>query len=133
MEDAALFRLSILQVDGMRRTIELPPLDVTFPHVDVFPDGKILLLASRSGWRANGGYDLNGIVFDPKTANIHASISATASTAPISTRSAAFGSPISTRESLAARSGPPDWFASPSAGMRFGNIRQTTGWLIATR
>jgi hypothetical protein len=67
MEDAALFRLSILQVNGMQQTIELPPLDVTFPHVDVFPDGKILLAASRCGWHPNGDYDLNAIVFDPKT------------------------------------------------------------------
>jgi len=67
VDRTATYRLSTLRVDGMRQTIELPPLDAGFSHVDMFPDGKILLVAPRCGWKASGVYDSNGVVFDPAT------------------------------------------------------------------
>jgi hypothetical protein len=52
---------------GSLRSIDLPLLDVTFPRVDTFPDGRILLASPRCSWRAQYDYDLNGIIFDPGT------------------------------------------------------------------
>jgi len=52
---------------GSLRSIDLPLLDVTFPRVDTFPDGRILLASPRCSWRAQHDYDLNGIIFDPGT------------------------------------------------------------------
>jgi|ERR1700730_2707309 hypothetical protein len=45
--------------------IELPELDVTFPLVDIFPNGKVLVVGPRCVWRSKRDYDLNGIVYDP--------------------------------------------------------------------
>jgi hypothetical protein len=60
------FRL--VAVRGERRIVtDLPALDLTFPHVDLFPDGKVLLVAARSQWRATEDYDLNGVIYDPAT------------------------------------------------------------------
>jgi hypothetical protein len=68
MKEARRFQLSRTHPDGSLQTIQLPPLDITFPLVDVFPNGKILLVAPRCSWRNQDDYDLNGVVFDPTTA-----------------------------------------------------------------
>jgi hypothetical protein len=58
----------LVQVDDANRTdVELPPLDVTFPLLDVFPDGRILVAGTRSRWHAEGDADINGIIIDPNT------------------------------------------------------------------
>lgn len=67
MKEPNRFRLSIWRADGSLRTIELPGLDETFPLVDIFPDGKILVAGRRCAWRDQDDYDLNGAVFDPNT------------------------------------------------------------------
>ena len=66
MGDRKRFAL-VEMFDNKRRDFELPALDLTFPLVDVFPDGKFLVAGSRSEWRAEGDYDRNGVVFDPTT------------------------------------------------------------------
>lgn len=50
--------------------IELPPLDITFPLVDVFPDGRVLVAATRSEWRSADDYDKNGVIFDPASGTV---------------------------------------------------------------
>src|SRR5689334_16368616 len=61
-------RFRLLRMNGESvQSIDLPPLDITFPHADVFPDGKVLLASSRCTWRAEDDYDLNGVIFDPHT------------------------------------------------------------------
>lgn len=50
---------------GSVQAIDLPELDIAFPYVDVFPDGRTLLAGGRSAWRAANDYDLNGVIFDP--------------------------------------------------------------------
>jgi hypothetical protein len=54
-------------LSGSTEITELPELDVTFPQVDIFPDGRILLVGPRCSWRGENDYDLNGIVFDPRS------------------------------------------------------------------
>src|SRR5262249_44340855 len=53
--------------DGATKMIDLPPLDLTFPMVDVFPDGRVLVAGPRSSWRSETDFDRNGAVIDPKT------------------------------------------------------------------
>jgi hypothetical protein len=61
-------RFRLLRVtEGSSHAIELPELDVTFPLVDRFPNGKVLISGPRSSWRSKKDYDLNGIIFDPQT------------------------------------------------------------------
>lgn len=60
------FRLSLKRPDGSLQTIELPELDVTFSLVDIFPDGKLLIVGPRCDLRGKDD-DLNGVVFDPKS------------------------------------------------------------------
>lgn len=47
------------------KVIELPELDLTFPLVDVFPDGQILVVGPRCEWRGENDFDLNGAVIRP--------------------------------------------------------------------
>jgi hypothetical protein len=61
------FRLSVWRDGAGTRWIDLPPLDLTFPIVDLFPDGRVLMVAPRCSWRGEGDCDLNGVVFDPAT------------------------------------------------------------------
>ena len=70
MKEAKRFHLSIWRANSPLQTIPLPELDLTFPLVDMFPDGRILVVGRRCSWRGNGDYDLNGAVFDPKTAKV---------------------------------------------------------------
>jgi len=61
-------RFVLVQLRGGEiKKIELPELDTTFPHVDVFPDGRILVVGPRSAWRSEDDYDTNGLIFDPLT------------------------------------------------------------------
>ena len=66
MPEPAAFRLSILS-PGDQKTVELPELDTTFPYFDIFPDGRVVVAGSRSYWRANDDFGLNGIIIDPVT------------------------------------------------------------------
>jgi hypothetical protein len=61
------FRVYRVRFDGTLDQIELPPLDVAFPFVDVFPDGRVLVAGARSTWRDANDYDRNGLVIDPHT------------------------------------------------------------------
>jgi hypothetical protein len=61
-------RFLLLRVTaGSWDKIELPELDATFPLVDMFPNGKVLVVGPRCVWRSKRDYDLNGIVYDPRT------------------------------------------------------------------
>lgn len=70
LQEPVRFRLCVMSETGAARTIDLPELDVTFPHVDMFPDGKVLVAGARCSWRGDGDFDLNGIVFDPGTGHV---------------------------------------------------------------
>jgi hypothetical protein len=70
MKDAKRFHLCLARAGEPLRAIELPELDVTFPLVDIFPNGKILVVGPRSSWRGAEDYDVNGIVFDPKSGEL---------------------------------------------------------------
>ena len=52
---------------GSIESIDFPPLDITFPKVDLFPDGRVLLAGARCGLRAETDGDLDGVIFDPRT------------------------------------------------------------------
>jgi hypothetical protein len=60
------FHLAVVRPNGSLQTIELPEVDLSFPLVDIFPSGKVLLVGRRCDWHD----DLNGAVFDPKTASV---------------------------------------------------------------
>lgn len=68
MDGPKRFRL-MRKSAGSVQSIDLPPLDIAFPKVDMFPDGQVLLAGTRCNWRAETDYDLNGIIFDPLTGN----------------------------------------------------------------
>ena len=70
MKEAKRFHLSIWRATSPLQTIDLPELDLTFPLVDMFPDGRILVVGPRCSWRGDEDYDLNGVVFDPKRAKL---------------------------------------------------------------
>jgi outer membrane protein assembly factor BamB len=44
--------------------INLPALDVAYPLVEMFPDGRVLIAGARCAWRSDDDFDLNGIVCD---------------------------------------------------------------------
>lgn len=50
--------------------IELPTLALTSPLVDVFPDGRILVVGPRCDWRSEDDYDLNGAVIQADTGHV---------------------------------------------------------------
>lgn len=52
---------------GSELWIDLPPLELGHSHVDLFPDGRVLLASRRHNWRAETDHDLNGVIFDPRT------------------------------------------------------------------
>ena len=70
MNEVKRFRLTICRANSSLQTIDLPELDLTFPLIDVFPDGKVLIASPRCSWRGHDDYDLNGVIFDPKTAKM---------------------------------------------------------------
>jgi hypothetical protein len=67
MKQEQRFRLWKIDRRGAAQKIDLPAMDIAFPLVALFPDGKLLLAAARSGWRGPDDYDLNGLVVDPAT------------------------------------------------------------------
>lgn len=50
--------------------IELPDLGLTYPLVDVFPDGRVLVVGPRCDCRIKDDYDLNGAVIRPETGQV---------------------------------------------------------------
>lgn len=66
MDSSKRFRL-LRESGGSVQSIDLPSLDIAFLKIDMFPDGRLLLAATRCNWRSETDYDLNGIVFDPRT------------------------------------------------------------------
>src|SRR3569832_2073348 len=67
MERPYHFRLVRVAADGTVTTSPLPPLDLTFPMVDVFPDGRVLVVGPRCSWRSETDFDRNGALSVPKT------------------------------------------------------------------
>jgi hypothetical protein len=64
-------RLRLVRVTSQTsQLIELPELDLTFPLVDVFPDGRILVAGPRCAWRGDDDFDLNGAVVRPDDGQI---------------------------------------------------------------
>ncbi|MGJ4953671.1 hypothetical protein [Bradyrhizobium sp. HKCCYLS20291] len=55
------FRLSIVPVQGTPQSVALPPLDIAAHYVDLFPDGRILLVYPRSYPEGVG----NAVIYDP--------------------------------------------------------------------
>lgn len=51
--------------DGTSIETPLNGIDVTFPFVDRFPDGRILVAGRRASRYEDGTFDLNGLVFTP--------------------------------------------------------------------
>ncbi|MDF0498912.1 hypothetical protein [Bradyrhizobium yuanmingense] len=47
--------------------IDLPPVGLHLSKVDLFPDGRVLLANARWSFQSDARYDLNGIIFDPRT------------------------------------------------------------------
>lgn len=61
-------RFVLLQTSGGEISkCELPALNTKFPRVDVFRDGRILIVGTRSAWRSAEDYDLNGLIYDPRS------------------------------------------------------------------
>lgn len=56
----------VKMTSGSSQVIDLGVLDVIFPNIDLFPDGRVLIVEPRCFWRSADDYDLNGIVFDPR-------------------------------------------------------------------
>ena len=65
MDDPAGFTLMVLDAGGSARRIELPGVDISCPMAALFPDGRVLLAATRSWWRGPEDFDLNGVIYDP--------------------------------------------------------------------
>jgi hypothetical protein len=70
MPQAKPFKLSVIGLTGSY-SCDVPPLDLAFPHVELFPDGRILLAGARSSWRGPQDFDVNAAVFDPRTGALH--------------------------------------------------------------
>lgn len=66
MDSPKRFRL-LRENAGSVQSHDLPPLDIAFPEVDMFPDGRLLVVGARCYWRAETDYDLNAVIFDPDT------------------------------------------------------------------
>ncbi len=64
MTDDRPFKLAVVG-EFTSYEIELPPLKLTFPHYDLFEDGRVLLASARAAWRGRDDYDRNGFVFNP--------------------------------------------------------------------
>ena len=64
-------RLKLIELaSNESREVELPPLDMAFPLVDVFPDGRVLVAGARCRYRGPGDYDRNGAVYDPSNGEL---------------------------------------------------------------
>lgn len=69
MPSAKPFKLAIFS-EGALRWIDLPPCDVAFPQVEIFPDGRILLAAARCAWRGPEDFDRNGVIINPASGGV---------------------------------------------------------------
>lgn len=56
----------VTMTSGSSQVIDLGVLEAIFPRVDLFPDGRVLVVEPRCSWRSPNDYDLNCIVFDPR-------------------------------------------------------------------
>ncbi len=70
METPRRLRLLRAGADGVVASVELPALNLTFPMVDVFPDGRVLVAGPRCSWRSETDFDRNGAVIDPETGTV---------------------------------------------------------------
>lgn len=57
----------IVHRDTGAETISLPPMNITFPYVDLFSDGGCVLAGARSSWRSQNDFDLNGALIKHRT------------------------------------------------------------------
>lgn len=69
------FRLAIVRQgavgDGVEtRLVDIPPVNVCFPKVELFPDGRVLLVGSRCSCEGLGRWDNNTHIFDPRTGSM---------------------------------------------------------------
>lgn len=62
-EDAGALLIEIAP-ESVRRT-DLSGINVTFPLIDKFPNGQILVVGGRAARYEDGSHDLNGLVFGP--------------------------------------------------------------------
>ena len=69
MPEAKAFKLFVCKDEGTR-SIDIPPLDISFPHVELFPDGRVLVAGARCAWRGPDDFDRNGAIFDPRTGEV---------------------------------------------------------------
>jgi hypothetical protein len=60
------YTASVLHVNAARaERFPLEHVTATFPRIQLLPDGEILVVGTRSGFHADGSYDLNATVFGP--------------------------------------------------------------------
>lgn len=57
----------VVQREAGAETINLPPMNITFPYVDLFSDGGCVLVGARSSWRSKHDFDLNGALIERGT------------------------------------------------------------------
>jgi hypothetical protein len=69
MQKAKAFKLCIV-ANGETLWVDIPPTDISHPHVELFPDGRILLAGARCAWRGPEDFDRNGAIFDPQTGRV---------------------------------------------------------------
>lgn len=63
-------RLALVIVTPAGKVLhDLGELGLPFPLVDLFPDGRILIAASRCAWRSKDDFDVNGVIVDPASGN----------------------------------------------------------------
>src|SRR6266536_1842753 len=89
--------------DGGWRAVAVDVSATAYPHLDILPDGDLLIVGARCRRYRDGSTDDNAHTFDPTGAR---SAWATASSTSAWTMPAASGSPTSTKESLATSGGP---------------------------
>jgi hypothetical protein len=65
LPDRKRFRLIARSLASGDRAIDIPPTDIAFPFVDLFSDGRVLLVAARSELRGPDDFDRNAMVFEP--------------------------------------------------------------------
>jgi hypothetical protein len=66
MPNKKKFKL-IIQNECGQQKFDIDEVNFTFPLCDVFNDGKIVIVGSRTQWRTKNDYDLNGLIFNPVT------------------------------------------------------------------
>lgn len=70
VEPTRRYRLSIWRPNSSLVTVDLPDLALKFPGVDIFPDGRILIFASRCSWYGPNDHDTSGAIYDPLTRKV---------------------------------------------------------------